>query len=396
MKAEADDLGPDELRLDDLRVGDVVSPLTVGPIAHGGHWVARHDGRVVFVRHTLAGEVVAARITEVRTRFARADAVEVLERSPQRVAPPCPVAGRCGGCDLQHVAIAHQRVLKAAVIAEQLRRLAGLEREVVVEAVEPDALGWRTRMRYHGSDEGWGLRAHRSSDVVPVPAAGCPIAAPLIARPDASGRIPAVGDTLVAASAADGVHWVGPGEAVPLVVERAAGRTWSVRADGFWQVHPAAADTLVSAVLAGLEPRAGERALDLYCGVGLFAGALADRRVRVTGVDGSRQATGLAARNVPGGRFVHGSVAGSVGRLPGPVDLVVLDPPRAGAGRAVMEAVLERRPRRIAYVACDPAALARDLATALAVGWRVTSLRAFDLFAMTHHVECVAVLEPGR
>jgi tRNA/tmRNA/rRNA uracil-C5-methylase (TrmA/RlmC/RlmD family) len=375
----------------DWAVGDRIDGVRIGPIAHGGHWVARVDGRVLFVRHALEGELVDVVVTGLAKRHGFADAVAVAEPSPHRVPAPCPIAAMCGGCDFQHVEVAHQRELKRQVVAEQLRRLAGLAWEGSVESFDTDGLGWRRRMRYHRGSTGWGLRAKGSHDVVRLPEQGCLIAAPPLARP---GEVRVGGDTLIGAVTAEGPVWTLPGDEV-VVGERAAGRRWRVRADGFWQVHPDAPDVLVSAVLEGTSPRRGERALDLYCGVGLFSGALVDAGVRVTGVEGGKDAVALARRNVPEATFHAGSVDRALRRLREPVDLVVLDPPRVGAGRAVVEDVCARRPRAIAYVACDPAALARDLSTARALGYEPVSIRAFDLFGMTHHVECVAILHPG-
>ncbi|MFP5417210.1 MAG: class I SAM-dependent RNA methyltransferase [Actinomycetes bacterium] len=375
---------------DPWRVGDRFEGVRVGAVAHGGHWVARHEGRVLFVRHALAGEVVTVEVTGLAKRYAFADAVAVADPSPHRVTAPCPVARACGGCDFQHVEVGHQRELKRQVVAEQLRRLAGLDWDGSVEALVPDSLGWRRRMRYHRSPDGWGLRAKGSHEVVELPEQGCLIASPALARPDAAAGGE---DTLVGADALDGPVWLHPGEDV-VVRERAAARTWAVRADGFWQVHPQAADVLADAVLGALAPAPGERALDLYCGVGLFSGVLADAGVTVTGVEGSADAVALARGNVPGARFHAGPVDLVLRRLRGRVDLVVLDPPRVGAGRGVLHEVCRRRPRAIAYVACDPAALARDLAVASDAGYQAESVRAFDLFPMTHHVECVALLVP--
>lgn len=374
------------------RVGERLSGVRVGKIAHGGHWVARHEGRVLFVRHALEGELVDVVVTRLAKRHAFGDAVAVHEPSPHRVDPPCAIAARCGGCDLQHVRVAHGRELKRQVVAEQLHRMADVAWQGDVEALDPEAFGWRRRMRYHRGTEGWGLRARNSHEVVALPAQGCLIAAPELAHPDAQAPVDAGPDAIVGAAAADATVWVAEGSGA-LVHERAAGRDWSVRADGFWQVHPRAADTLADAVMSGLGPRPGERALDLYCGVGLFAGVLSEAGVSVTGVEGGKDAVALARRNVPGARFLAGSVERVLSRLDADVDLVVLDPPRAGAGRGVMTDVCGRRPRAIAYVACDPAALARDLATASTLGYGVTSLRAFDLFGQTHHVECVAILQ---
>ena len=171
-------------------------------------------------------------------------------------------------------------------------------------------------------------------------------------------------------------------------------RRWKVGAGGFWQVHPGAAEALADAVVGGLKPHQGDEALDLYCGVGLFAGLLADRGVRVRGIEVSRQAVALARRNVPGGHFTAGRVERALPRMSAKANIVVLDPPRKGAGKAVVQAVARTSPRAIAHVACDPAALARDLHLFDVNGYAPRSIRAFDVFPMTHHVEAVAILEP--
>lgn len=372
----------------DLAVGDVLGPVRVGPVAHGGHWVTRLDGRVWFVRHALTDELVRIRVTGIARRHGFADAVEVLEPSPWRVQAPCPVAAACGGCDFQHVDPDHQRELKRRVVAEQLQRLAGLEWTGEVEAVGEGVLGWRTRMRYHADGAGWGLRRSRSHEVVPLPGEGCRLAVPALATPPGE---PAAGATLVGTSSVDGAHWTDPTTEV-VVPEVAAGRSWRVSTAGFWQVHPLAPETLVAAVLDGIDVRPGDRALDLYCGVGLFSGALVDAGAVVTGIEGNAGAVALAEQNVPEADFRRGAVERALRHVSGPVDLVVLDPPRKGAGAAVLTEVLRRAPREVAYVACDPAGLARDVATARDLGYVPTSVRAFDLFGTTHHVECVAIL----
>lgn len=381
----------------------VLGPVEVGPVAHGGHCVARHDGRVIFIRHALPGESVMVAVTDTsHDRFWRGDAIEVLRPSDSRVPTRCPVAGPglCGGCDFQHVDLAAQRRLKADVVAEQLHRLADLTWAGEVEApAEPaDGLGWRTRMRYQVDERGRpGLHAHHSHRVIELPEGGCPIASPRTV-PVAISDWPAGAELVTAGSATESTLVVdGRRESGPAaLVEQAAGRRWSVDADGFWQVHPAAADLLVGAVLAGLQPTAGELAFDLYCGVGLFAGALVDAGCQVWGLEANRRAVQLARRNLadagPRARFTADRVDRGLRHLPARTDLVVLDPPRTGAGKAVVTLITERKPRAIAYVACDPAALARDLGTAQALGYRAASIRAFDLFPMTHHVECVALL----
>ncbi len=372
--------------------------------------MARYDGRVVFVRHALPGERVQAVVTDERRRYLRADAVEVLRAAPGRVPPPCPYAGpgRCGGCDWQHADLATQRDLKASVVREQLARLARVDRDVVVEDVPgaPDGLGWRTRVRFAVRAGGAaGLLRHRSHEVEPVER--CLIAHPLVEEAGIEGRVwPGVRAVEVAAAVASGQRQVSVDDAVvegpPALTERAAGRDWQVSAGGFWQVHPAAADTLVAAVLDQVQPAEGERVWDLYAGVGLFAGALATRvgpGGRVTAVESHPAAVRDARVNLGGlGQVAVRRArvdARTVARLPRP-DVVVLDPPRAGAGPDVMAAISAAAPRTVCYVACDPAALARDVAAAERSGYRLTALRAFDLFPMTAHVECVARLEPGQ
>lgn len=380
-----------------MAVGDVVGPVTVGPVAHGGHCVARLDGRVVFVRHTLPGEQVRVRLTDVsKPRLWRGDAVEILAASPDRVVPNCSVAGPglCGGCDWQHASAAAQRELKRRVVAEQLDRLAGLRWEGAVEQVPGNGFGWRTRMRYLAEGGRLGMRAHRSHLVVPLPPDGCAIAAsaPPLVPSDYTGEVVVAGGGAVADSiVADQVVVAGPA----VRTERVAGRSYRVAADGFWQVHPAAAETLVAAVLAGLDPSPGETALDLYCGVGLFAGALADRRAEVRGVESWAGAVALARTNVPEAEFTTSRVDRFLARNRRAVDLVVLDPPRTGAGAEVVAGVARLRPRAVTYVACDPASVARDLKTFARHDYFAESIRAFDLFPQTHHVECVATLVPG-
>jgi tRNA/tmRNA/rRNA uracil-C5-methylase (TrmA/RlmC/RlmD family) len=363
--------------------------VDLGPVAHGGHVVARLPadlpgvgGSVVFVRHGLPGERVTVEVTEgvPGDRFLRADAVEVHEASPDRVPPPCPYAGpgRCGGCDFQHVDLDAQRHLKAEVVAEQLRRLAGLDRAVVVEPVpgEVDGLGWRSRMRYATTPDGRvGLRAARSHRVVPVDR--CLIAAP------------------------DAITLVDEESSPEPVVEEVLGQRFTVARDGFWQSHRGAPGTLVRAVLAAGEPRVGEVVVDLYCGVGLFTAFLADAvgaTGRVVGVEGDRTAVEHARATLAGRPWaeVHaGSVDRVLGRRPvSRADLVVLDPPREGAKRRVLEEVVALSPRAVVVVACDPASFARDTALLGESGYRLDDLRAFDLFPMTHHVEVVARFTP--
>ena len=371
---------------------------------------------MLFVRHCLPGERVRVRLTEARpaARFWRGDAVEVLQASPDRRATRCPAAGPggCGGCDWQHASLDAQRRLKGEVVAEQLRRLGGLDLppdRLVAEAVpgDVDGLRWRTRMRLAVGDDGRaGLRAHRSHQVVVL--RDCPLAHPTLDLPDLLGRSWPPGADVLVSGGTDAPPTVAivQGRTTSKVSgpstrrERAAGRTWRVSGAGFWQVHPGAADGLVAAVLQGLDPRPGQMLLDLYSGVGLFAGSLAGATSpggRVVAVESDADAVRDARRNLhdlPQVRLVRSRVDRFLADSDTPqrVDLVVADPPRSGAGAQVCRWVAARSPRAVAYVACDPAALARDLRTFGVLGYRLQRLRVLDLFPTTHHVECVATL----
>jgi tRNA/tmRNA/rRNA uracil-C5-methylase (TrmA/RlmC/RlmD family) len=419
--------------------------VTAGEVAHGGWCVARPEvGPVVFVRHALPGERVRVRVTEVTSRLARGEAVEILTASPDRVEPPCPHAGPggCGGCDWQHAALPAQRSLKAAVVRQQLRRLAGIDREVTVEPLRGDAetggLGWRTRVQFAVREDGVaGLHAHRSHQVIDVEE--CLIAHPAITDLALTGRrwpgaasvegVVGTGSGETAVIVSPGRTGGSPGRSVSIegitadsvlrrvghsvtgmrgrsyLAQRAAGRDWRVSAGAFWQGHPAAADTLASAVTAGLGPASGEVVLDLYCGAGLFAGALAPAvgpEGTVIGVEADPTAVRDARHNLrewPWARVHKGDVATVLGRRgqPGALPrarLVVADPPRSGLARQVIEylGAAENGAGRFAYVSCDPATLARDIGLLTARGWALDRLRAFDAFPMTHHVECVAIL----
>ncbi|RPF21023.1 class I SAM-dependent RNA methyltransferase [Myceligenerans xiligouense] len=455
-----------EPRVSDLPgVGEILE-LEIGPVAHGGHCVARHEGRVVFVRHTLPGERVRARVTSTGSRFWRADAVEILSPSPDRVTPAWPAAGPggAGGGELSHVALAAQRRWKADVVVEQLRRIARYEGELLdgfeVTAAPGDddagGLGYRTRIDLVADDDGrLGMHGFRSHDVValdPLPA-GMPLATAEVAALAAAEGVferkwkPGTRVELVAPSgAADdgaggaagdgGATGGGTGSgAQPLVLvdgepwhrgrvdsrpnaRRAVKETVPVRlpgtgedrtfayrvsAGGFWQVHRAAPGVLAQAVLDAVGPLPGATVLDLYSGAGLFtlplAAGVGESGV-VVAVEGDDDAVRDARRNAHGldqVRLLAGDVAevltGDDDSVPARADVVVLDPPRSGAKRDVVAAIADREPARVVYVACDPAALARDVGYFGQAGYRLTDLRAFDLFPHTHHVEAVAVLE---
>jgi tRNA/tmRNA/rRNA uracil-C5-methylase (TrmA/RlmC/RlmD family) len=370
---------------------------------------------------------VLVRVTEDRhPGFCRADAVEVREASPARVERPCPHSGpgRCGGCDWQHVDPAEQRRLKAAVVREQLTRLAGLaEVEVTVEELPGGPLRWRSRARFAVDRSGAaGLRRHRSHDVVVLD--DCPITVAPAARAVLGTSWPGAGAVDVSIDSSGAVTTSRldrtgratytrvlragselPGEPATRAERRAGGRDWEVEGTGFWQVHPAAADALVGAVAEFAAVRPEETVLDLYAGAGLFGGALAPvvgERGRVVCVESDPGACAAADANLadlPHAEVWQGEVDAEglrelLEELGTPPDVVVLDPPRAGAGQAVSRLLAGTGARAVVYVACDPAALARDVAVLVDAGYRLAGIRGFDAFPMTAHVECVALLVP--
>lgn len=404
-----------------------VLTLTVGAPAAGGSCVAHTDEATVFVRGALPGETVRATVVgsikSGRILFART--TEVMTPSEFRVTPPCPVANRCGGCDLQHVHPAEQAEWKASVLRDQLMRIGGttdIAGEPMATAVtvlvvpvagaEP-GLGWRSRATIHANASGApGFYAYRSREVVPT--THCPVLVPAL-QPALAHRWPGGAQVSIAASS-DRVTAVGDvgRSGVPAgwssrawLEQAAVGRTWRVASDGFWQSHVEAPAVLTAAVRQVLVPRAGDRLLDLYSGVGLFAGALAED-VGITGridaVEVDTTAARLARRNLhdcPQVQLHNADVrqflAERTTAQPGEVaDLVVLDPPRAGAGAATVRLLTQTGARAIAYVACDGAALARDVRTFAELGWHLATVQGFDLYPMSHHTEAVALFTPDN
>ncbi|SRR5579875_33643 len=404
-------------------------------MAAGGGCVARApDGRVVFVRHAVPGERVRARVTEEASRFLRADAVEVLDASPDRAQPPCPHAGpgRCGGCDWQHVRLEAQRRLKQDLVAAQLRHLAGTDADVRVEEVPGpvDGLAWRSRARFAVDQSGrLGFHLYRSHQVEPV--TQCLVASAQVEAVGAErARWPGAKEVEVLAlsrgalcrvemgsgafPAVDGRHLPGLGcglvvDGQPVrgtgwVEEQVEGRRFRVTAGSFWQVHVGAPRTLALAVIDGLVPQPGDFVADLYAGVGLMAVLLAGRvgpTGRVLAVERSPRAHRDSVANTAGLPQVRPVLASVTPRFVsadlGHPDLVVLDPARRGAGTATMAALARLRPppRAVAYLSCYPATFARDVSELLRQGWSLQALRAFDLFPMTEHVEVLGLLVPG-
>ena len=386
--------------------------VAIEKVAHGGIFVARHEGRVVFVSHVLPGERVKVRVFEDGGKgFCRAEPIEILEPSVDRVPHIWAEGGvgGAGGAEFGHIRLARQRELKADVLEEALDRFAGLKLRVAVEAApgddEKNGLGYRSRIQLHVDEQGFvGPYRERSHEVVRVK--GLPLATEDIQELEFHRKnYQSVGKIEVMASSTGQVQWLIDKklQGDERLIERAGGRTFRITGGGFWQVHRKAPDVLTSAVndfieKAGVLKLSADN-LDLYGGVGLFTGTIAAKfgeSLRMTTVESFKQATADATLNLkdlpnvkavcePVERFLapHKDETGEA--------TVVLDPPRSGAGGKVVGQLLKLAPKHIVYVACDPIALARDLKT-LMEHYDLAGIRSFDLFPHTHHLETIASL----
>ncbi len=391
-----------------LKIGDLIE-VHIEKVAHGGHFIARHNGAVIFVRHAIPGEQCTIEITSTGSSFNRGDVVDVIAPSEFRVQPPCQYAHKsgCGGCDFQHITPAYQRELKSHVISEQFSRIAKKELQVEVEEVGP-AIGWRTRAIATTNRNGkLGFYKSRSHSIAPVD--NCIICVDGMKFSEVSARA-LNGDVRVEISASNsgertialaptmGEEKARITEGPAILHEVVEGRTLEVSQESFWQSHVKAPEILTNTVLNFAKLKNGDHVLDLYGGVGLFTAAIVDK-VGSTGqvdlIEGSKVATEDARRNFAGFKNVTiatGDVAKLLPRVSS-ADVVVLDPPREGAGKDVISQIVALKPRSIVYVACDPAALARDTAYLEDHSYSLAEIRAFDLFPMTHHIECVALYE---
>ena len=343
--------------------------ITVHDVAFGGKGVARHEGKVVFVPFVIPGEVVTAKVTRDKKKFAEAELISVVTPSPDRVEPPCPVFGRCGGCAYQHMTYERQLALKSAQVEQTLRRVGKLA-EVPMRAIvpAPKPYGYRNRIRVHVADGIVGFfaaDAHALVDVVQ-----CPIASPVVN--EALRR-------LRGAAVRDG--------------------DYSLRAPGggpfFEQTNPEVTRELVALVTSSV--RSGQQLLiDAYCGGGLFAREFAPLFEKVIGIEENFQAIEAARHHAqPNEKYIAGDVADFLGEVMTTHDAarttLLLDPPATGLEARVLDLVIGGAPSEIVYVSCNPATLARDLAT-LCRDYSLTAVTPVDMFPQTAEIEVVAHL----
>lgn len=378
--------------------------------AHGGSCVGRHDGRVVFCRLALPGETVSADVQgeDPGARFWRAEATAVIaDANPDRVDPDCPwfVAGGCGGCSWLHASPPLQKQIKQDVLRETLDRIGKVVWDPPVTSLGTER-GWRTKVTLHVDDQGRaGLRPARSNAVIPV--TDCLQADPRLQLPailettwppgaQVQVSVSAAGRSVLVRS--DGKTTV---EGPRVHHEIVRGRRFEYPVDGFWQSHRDAAQVLADRVVDAAGVQDGMRVADLYGGVGLFGLTLLDtfQGGSVTIVEGDRESARFARRNAgdaPRVTVIQQDVRRWATAGPQDLDVVVLDPPRAGAGAPVLKAVAAARPATIVYVSCEPSTLARDLAVLRGAGFLPDAIEGLDIFPGTAAVETVVRLRsPG-
>jgi tRNA/tmRNA/rRNA uracil-C5-methylase (TrmA/RlmC/RlmD family) len=385
--------------------------LTVGPPANGGSCVARHDGRVIFVRYALPGERVRVRVTADRGSYWHAETVEVIDPSADRVASLCPIAGvdGAGCCDLAFVDPVAARALKADVVSNQLARLGDYQWHGEALSLTPTgATGWRTRIRLDvGADGRPGFHRYRSDELVTgldcgqlpggmtdgLTGTAWPLGAHLHVVLDDDGQ------RHVARTVRQGKrNTTEVVEGSGLGVQRVGRHSWQVPITGFWQAHRDAARTYSELIGDWARPAAGMTAWDLYGGAGLFAAVLADavgESGQVITVDSARAASRAARATLtdqPQVRVVSDSVRRALTAQRGTADVAVLDPPRGGAGREVIDLLAAAGVPRIVHIGCEAASFARDIGLYQRHGYAVEKLSVFDSFPLTHHIECVALL----
>ena len=388
-----------------MNAGDLLT-LNIEKVAHGGLCVARHDGVVIFVRHALPGEIVEAKLISLapgkRSWFAQT--ISVKKASEKRITPKCEFfkADGCGGCDWQHADSQYQRELKLEVLVEQLERfgqVANARQISSINAVEPSQSNWRTRIRVVANDQGkWGFRKTRSHEVQVVDK--CLIADNSIN--DVLKTLP-VGnpddEILIVKSKEETIVYPVEKRApsAPNSTQEVDGHDFAVAGDGFWQVHPGAASVLSRQIKESVKGLKVESFADLYAGVGVLAHSLLQEfpLANAIVVEADRSAAQNAKENLKSFKNVQVSserVDKWVRGVKNKFDVVILDPPRSGAGQSVMQQICRQTLQKIIYIACDPAALARDVLIAKKNGWKLETVVAFDLFPQTQHIESVAVL----
>ncbi len=372
--------------------------LTIERIVPRGLGIGFADGLTVLVPLAAAGDRLRVEITQQKKKIAFARIVEVLEASPDRQTPPCKYFGECGGCDFQQMSYPAQLAAKSSIVVDALRRLGKIDVSEVEVVASPNPLAYRGRARWQVRGGLVGYFRRESHDVIDIES--CPILTPKLNEGLSAVREQAEKGTLrspeIEAAADDDKFVLSTANGDDEFLQcDTRGFKYKFRSTSFFQANSLLIEPLVDFATAGLS---GSKALDLYCGVGLFTLPLARHFETVIGVEGSEASIELAHANaesngIANAEFVQSSVKAFVGsRTACDADLILLDPPRSGTEKGTIEGIVELRPKAISYVSCDPSMLARDLRLLLDAGYLLDNLKAFDLFPQSHHVETVAKL----
>jgi tRNA/tmRNA/rRNA uracil-C5-methylase (TrmA/RlmC/RlmD family) len=376
----------------------------------GGRVVARlSDGRVCFVHGGIPGEQLRIRLTAMKKSFAEADLVEVLTASPDRLAPPCPIYGRCGGCQYQHVAYPRQVELKTRQLTDALQRIGGVRVSAIDEVhASPSPWAYRNRIELHPAGKGYGFVTVDDHTILPITT--CPIARPEVNAEIA--RLPSAAGLAEATRVS--IRWA-PGngavtslretpEELPWRLEHVGGKPYAVPTGSFAQVHTEVAEILFKLIGRWLSPLTAQRIIDAYCGAGFLGLAVTDRPVLGLELDASSVEAARQNAETRGLAATHTYLAGNVDALleaqlapaaagtAAPSTCVILDPPRAGCGAGTISALGRQKPAWLLYVSCDPATLARDLKVLMPLGYRVERTALLDMFPQTAHFESVVLL----
>lgn len=386
-----------------FKVGDTIE-AAIERILPGGVGLAHAEGMTVFVFLAAPGDVVRVEVERTRGKVAFASIKEIIKSSPLRVEPPCPYFGRCGGCDFQQLDYKTQLQTKVEIIRDCLHRLGGFDPVPDFE-IQPSPNEWHYRARAN-----W--QVDRTTNELGYFERGsnrvCDVEFCAVLVPELQAELEGVRRALPVVSPGKNIEAVAGDEGVSVasdsgqleakvVSRRIAGETYYFSAAGFFQINH---DLLEPIIKEAMGDAAGELAMDLYCGVGLFTLPLARRFKKVVGIEANRMATAFARQNLKSGDLTNALVetarvsdwmqanSASLGK----VDFLLLDPPRTGAENKDIHGILKLRPSQISYVSCDPATLARDLKKLIAAGYKLHSIKAFDMFPQTHHVETVVRL----
>jgi 23S rRNA (uracil1939-C5)-methyltransferase len=392
----------------DYKPGDKLE-VTVEKIVPRGVGMAFAKDLTVFVPLSVPGDKVVVRLEQVKGRTAFAEIESIVEPSPERGIPPCKYFGTCGGCDFQQLPYERQLAAKLEIIRDSLHRIGKVEFDDIRMIPSPRPLAYRTRALWHVDTRQGSVGYYRrnSHDVVDID--HCPILDPALDAtlqrfrseidPSRFWEEKAVVEAALGTDGTISINSPDLPEAVREISVEAAGERYFFDARSFFQGNLSLIEDLVKAATAGAE---GTHALDLYCGVGLFSLPLARQFIKVTGVETNERAVEFAKRNAQAAGLTNAKFsAESVSkflfeRAAGKIDFVLLDPPRAGTEKNVVQRIIKLRPRQISYVACDPSILARDLRRLIDGGYSIDSITALDLFPQTHHVEVVARLTSGE